>query len=410
MTELIEYALDTENAQKNFNLAKYYENQGHYAPALSYYLRAADRSENEDLTYESLLRSYFTFDKQGRRDTSAKIFLEHAICLLPKRPEAHFLLARFYERREEYVAAYREAHIALELCDFSLPTLTNVEYPGKYGLLFEKGLSAYWWGKSKECRLIFRDLIDNYEMEDAHKQTILNNLTRIGVGPKEVAMVFYDKTKAERLRYKFNGYEKIEKNFSQCYQDMFVLSMLNGKKNGTYVEIGGGDPFWGNNSALLEQNYDWKGVSLEYNQELVNKYSTQRKNKVLCKNALEMDYSKLLKEHFDTNEIDYLQLDCEPSKSTFEILLSIPFDEYKFAVITYEHDHFVDVTRTYRTKSRNYLKMMGYELVVNDIGPTDWYSFEDWWVHPDLVNKDILEQMRKVTNDVNQCESYMLNY
>jgi hypothetical protein len=27
-----------------------------------------------------------------------------------------------------------------------------------------------------------------------------------------------------------------------------------------------------------------------------------------------------------------------------------------------------------------------------------------------LVNKDILEQMRKVTNDVNQCESYMLNY
>ena len=34
-------------------------------------------------------------------------------------------------------------------------------------------------------------------------------------------------------------------------QDMFVLTVLNGKTNGTYLEIGSGDPFIGSNTALL---------------------------------------------------------------------------------------------------------------------------------------------------------------
>jgi hypothetical protein len=36
---------------------------------------------------------------------------------------------------------------------------------------------------------------------------------------------------------------------------------------------------------------------------------------------------------------DYLQLDCDPPSVTYDILTKIPFDEHKFAVITYEHDH-----------------------------------------------------------------------
>jgi deoxyadenosine/deoxycytidine kinase len=33
MNELIEFSLDTENAEKNYILAKWYENQKQYAPA-----------------------------------------------------------------------------------------------------------------------------------------------------------------------------------------------------------------------------------------------------------------------------------------------------------------------------------------------------------------------------------------
>ena len=63
--------------------------------------------------------------------------------------------------------------------------------------------------------------------------------------------MIYDNSKFERLRTKFNGSEKIERNYSQCYQDMFVLTMLNNPTHGTYLEIGSADPYYGNNTALL---------------------------------------------------------------------------------------------------------------------------------------------------------------
>lgn len=40
----------------------------------------------------------------------------------------------------------------------------------------------------------------------------------------------YNKGKHQYLKYNFNLSETIETNFSQAYQDMYVLSMLNGKK------------------------------------------------------------------------------------------------------------------------------------------------------------------------------------
>ena len=41
-------------------------------------------------------------------------------------------------------------------------------------------------------------------------------------------------------RFKFPGFGKIENNYSQCFQDLFVLKCLSGKRKGTYLEIGGG--------------------------------------------------------------------------------------------------------------------------------------------------------------------------
>lgn len=169
-----------------------------------------------------------------------------------------------------------------------------------------------------------------------------------------------------------------------------------------------GTPFVGNNTALLELNYDWKGVSLETNFEFVEEYRKTRRNPILRTDALTMNYRKLFKEHFDTQEIDYLQLDIEPARNTFEALLSIPFEDYKFAVITYEHDYYVDVTKSYRDKSRRYLKMMGYELIVNDVSPDGISNFEDWWVHPDLVDARIVDIMKDTSNKTKKAKTYML--
>jgi hypothetical protein len=101
-----------------------------------------------------------------------------------------------------------------------------------------------------------------------------------------------------------------------------------------------------------------------------------------------IDYSKLLDKYFpNTNTIDYLQLDIEPPRNTYEALLAIPFDKYKFNIITYEHDYYIDITRSYRDKARDYLTSKGYVLAVANISPNENSPFEDWWIHKDLVSQ-----------------------
>jgi hypothetical protein len=293
----------------------------------------------------------------------------------------------------------------LEVCDFDYePLLVDVEYPGKYGLLFEKAISGWWWGKGDESRKIFQDLKNNYDLDEVYYKSVGDNLMRIASNAPEY-LIKYDKSRYEKVRYKFDGLETIEQNYSQIFQDMFILAVLNGKKNGTYLEIGAQQPFYQSNTALLETKFEWKGVSIEIKEDLCKMFEEQRKNTILCKDATQIDYNKLLKE-YNTNVIDYLQVDIEPSKTTFEALLSIPFDEYKFAIVTYEHDHYVDMTNSYRSKSRRYMELMGYELIVANVSANDFCPFEDWWVHPDLVDKENLEKFKSI-QDVTDVSTYM---
>ena len=50
----------------------------------------------------------------------------------------------------------------------------------------------------------------------------------------------------------------------QSHQDKFVLNVLKEKKNGFFVELGSNHPINVNNTYLLEKNYDWKGIMIEY--------------------------------------------------------------------------------------------------------------------------------------------------
>ena len=116
-----------------------------------------------------------------------------------------------------------------------------------------------------------------------------------------------------------------------------------------------------------------------------------------------------MNDEFDTEVIDYLQLDIEPAKNTFEVLLSIPFEKYKFAVITYEHDYYVDISKSFRDKSRRYLRAMGYELLVSDLSPDGVSNFEDWWVHPDLIDGQIKNVMKDTSSEIKNVKNYMFN-
>lgn len=401
-----QYALDPENAELNFDMAYEYHLRGHTASAFSHYLRCAERANNDLLAYEALLRSYFCFTGQGNREFTAIHVLKQAQLILPKRPEAYYLLAKHYSNKFEYAESYVQCSMALNFCCFeNEPLKTTIGYKGKYSIVYEKSKSAWQWDKNQESRNLLRELISekywNDIVDEKDREDIIKDVNTIGLNNEEQAYVKYDKSKHDLLKFKFKDSEKIEVNGSQVLQDMFILYMTDGKKKGTYLEVGAGRPFHGNNTCLLEENYNWKGVSVEINPDYAREFHEQRKNTLLFTDALKLNYTKMLKEHFDTNEIDYLQLDLEPAKNTFECLLSIPFEQYKFRVITYEHDYYIDFTKSYREKSRRYLQMLGYELVVADVSPDGISTFEDWWVHPDLINRDAINKIKHTEGIVN---------
>lgn len=176
---LTRYSMDTENPEHNFALGLWYEREGHTAPALSYFLRCAERTENNILAYEALIHGSICYDRQGTREGTAKGLLQQALSLVPTRPEAYFLLAQFFEKRQCWQDCYIHADNALRFSDLNSPLLrTDVGYPGVYGLLFEKAVSGWWWGKNDESGKIFKDLYENYQMKPEYRNSVLDNLQK----------------------------------------------------------------------------------------------------------------------------------------------------------------------------------------------------------------------------------------
>lgn len=401
---LQKYIKNPKDQSVNFNLGWQYEQEGQLASACSYYLRSIEHGYDNTLRYEAMLRMALCFERQGNRVFTIKGILLRAISLLPNNPEAYFLLSRIYERNRDWQESYTMAVLGQQLQVHYSALQTDVEYPGPLGFKFEQAVTAWWIGLWDESISLFKQLKEE-DMPETYKQSIHNNLISLGV-PNHHEPMIYDSTKLELLRFKFPGIETIERNYSQCYQDMFVLTMLNGKCNGTYLELGSADPYYGNNTALLEQ-LGWTGISLDFDPGFVNTFAQQRKNTVVEVDATQADYDELL-QPLQTKIIDYLQVDCDPPTVSYNALTKIPLQTYKFRVITFEHDAYVDETSSVREKSRKHLESFGYELVVSNIAPDDYSPYEDWWVHPDLVDRAVIDTIKDITDKTKHAEKFML--
>ena len=411
--KLIEFANNPTNDITNYQLGLEYTKINQYGSALTFLLRATELTHNPTIAYNSLIINAHNIYKQGKRQHAVKNQLLHALSVCPERPEAYFFLGKLYYEIGQNHESYSISEVGLKRSILSTGDTTLPSgYPGEYGMLFNKAVAAWHITKYSESREILKYLVDFYYpfMNETYQRAVENNITRLGSGPESQAFLSYNPAHHSNLRYKFKTSEKIKQNYAQVYQDMFILSMLDGKEFGSFLEIGGADPFKGNNTYLLEKEYQWNGASIEYNPDLAKKYRENRRAILLETDALSIDYTSLLQQYYpNQSNIDYLQLDIEPAKNTYEVLLKIPFDQYKFAVITYEHDYYVDVTKSFREKSRKYLQEQGYQMVVNDISPDGKSNFEDWWVHPDLVNPSIVEKMLCIDNTTKKADHYMLN-
>ena len=397
---LKEYINDTTNANICFRLGYEYEKLGQTASAAGFYLRATEFGNNTKLNYEAMLRMALCFEKQGNRWFMIKGLILRAISLLPNRPEGHNLLARTYERCKEWQEGYTAAVIGKNIAWDEKDSLTDLEYPGDWVFDFEKGVCAWWIGLFDESVAIFRELNKRTDLWPNYKTAIQNNLNTYGNNWKEPAT--YTDIQFPKLRYKFDGSHLIKKNYSQSYQDLFVLMALDGKEWGSWIEIGCAHPTYGNNTKLLEE-LGWDGVSIDIDTNVVSNWADNRTTIPYQMDATKVDWEKMPIWGLD-NITDYLQIDVDPPNISYEVLLKIPFWKHKFRVITFEHDYYMD--DSVREKSRKYLRSFGYELVVNDIAVDEYSSYEDWWVHPELVNPKIINLLRS-NSEINPAKGYI---
>jgi len=212
------------------------------------------------------------------------------------------------------------------------------------------------------------------------------------------------------VKYKFDGSSALTEAFSQAFQEIFVLSVLNGKSNGSYLEIGCNVPDYTNNTYLLAKEFGWNGVSLDWDKELASQWATKRPNNTfIAGNATTADYKKILEDQFGNQRvIDYLQVDVEPPVVTLESLLKLPHDEYRFKVITFETDCYTGREgELVRQASREFLYNEGYELIVGDVMVDGKNPYEDWWVDINLVDRAVANAIRNQSSYEQRPEKFL---
>jgi len=181
---------------------------------------------------------------------------------------------------------------------------------------------------------------------------------------------------------------KITETYAWNKQDIFVAEILNRKENGYYVEIGSNEPNIGNNTYLLEKNYNWNGLSLDNEPIVTARFNDIRKNKAILADATTFNYLKYFEENNFPKQIDYLSIDVdgnyrfdgkrEPNNSLLS-LITLPLTTYRFTIIHYEHDiggNYKNIET--RDAQREILTSLGYSLLISNIE-------EDWWVDSEIL-------------------------
>lgn len=177
---LLDYNQNPEDPDGNFNLALEYERQGQSGMAFALFLRTAEREADDIKQYQAILKAVLNLKHTNDCETKKQL-LQKALALLPKRPEAYFLLSRHFESKQLWQDSYTMAELGLSYSDLDCdPLSVDVEYPREYGLYFQKGVASWWTGKYEQAKEIMADLKQNYKLAPIFQQAVDNNLNTIG--------------------------------------------------------------------------------------------------------------------------------------------------------------------------------------------------------------------------------------
>jgi hypothetical protein len=197
---------------------------------------------------------------------------------------------------------------------------------------------------------------------------------------------------------------------SQAGQDVFAYTITNKKQNGYFLEIGANHPITCNNTYVLEKDFNWKGLMVEYDRSFEELYKIHRPKSIYqIMDARNVNYRNILDKNAYPENMDYLQIDLDvDNRSTLDTLILLEktvFDKYKFATVTFEHDIYSGDYFNTQIISREIFKKRGYILVFPNVSvfwQGEYKPFEDWYVHPDLVNMDYVNSI--ITDRSLTCE------
>jgi hypothetical protein len=203
---------------------------------------------------------------------------------------------------------------------------------------------------------------------------------------KVVCIRLFNAVSAPKSRQNFS---LLYNSNSQAGQESFALLNSTQCSQKYYLEIGAGDPIKVSNTYLLESQFNWKGLSIDFNQKHYNNFKQKRENPLLVADSTRLNYKSLLLENNFPQVIAYLQIDVYYSKDAYKTLCAIPFPFYKFCSITYETDVYKGEDSRYTQLARSLLSYHGYILLCKNV-MIDNLKFEDWWVHPKFSNLEVL--------------------
>lgn len=227
---------------------------------------------------------------------------------------------------------------------------------------------------------------------------------------EKLALKAQDKNKDDSDLFLTIYGDLLKKSKAQMRQDIFVLTELNFKRNGYFVEFGATNGIDASNTYLLEKEYNWQGILADAGAIWHNRLKTNRNVHIETKcvwreSNARLDFNEtntaeistinsfsscdslsesrkngkiysvetislidLLKKYNAPKNIDYLSIDTEGSE--FEILNSFDFDEFRFSVITCEHNFTPS-----REKVNSLLTRHGYIRKFENLS-----KWDDWYV------------------------------
>jgi len=200
--------------------------------------------------------------------------------------------------------------------------------------------------------------------------------------------------------------------YAQAYQTWFVIALTGGKTNGNWLELGAAHPMYGNNTYKLEKQLNWSGISIDIQEP--SPYEADLWKKRTNTNFINCDAVDYKMPNIP-GRYDYLSMDIDSIKQ-LDILENIT-KNHRFSTISYETSWYLlsEESALQTRKSREILSKQGYVLLVNGVTVFPGLGstvdnrpiiFEDWWVDPEVIDKETIDAYRWITEDSLEIKKY----